>query len=249
MREAVRAARAGGEGEDARVPTSVEAVYLTLDAWEACEDILADASAAGVPVRSVSDEVLAALVDTVSPQGVLAVVHSVDVTLESVLAGSPRTLAVCVEVRDPGNAGTIIRAADAAGADAVVLTSSSVDVHSPKVVRASVGSLFHVPVVTGVALRDVLGACRSAGVSLLATAADGSLGLDELLDLTAAGTGPLLAPHAWLFGNEAHGLSDEALGLSDAAVSIPIHGAAESLNLAMAATLCLYASARARRDG
>ncbi len=187
------------------------------------------------------------MADTVTPQGVLAVVHLVDVSLTSVLERSPRTLAICVEVRDPGNAGTIVRAADASGADAVVLTTGSVDVHAPKVVRASAGSLFHVPVVTGVALRDVVGMCRDAGVVLLATAADGSLDLDQLLDRTAAGDGPLLEPHAWLLGNEAHGLSDEARGLSDAEISIPLHGAAESLNLAMAATLCLYASARARR--
>lgn len=247
VREAVRAARAGAEGEHAPVPTAVEVVYATPAAMAALPDVLADAAAVGTDVRSVSEEVLAVMADTVTPQGVLAVVHLVDVGLEQVLAAGPRTLAVCVEVRDPGNAGTVIRAADAAGADAVVLTAGSVDVHSPKVVRASVGSLFHVPVVTGVALRDLVGACRDAGVGLLATSAAGSLDLDDLLDRTASGQGPLLGPHAWLFGNEAHGLSDEAVGLSDDTVSIPIAGAAESLNLAMAATLCLYASARARR--
>ncbi|MFC5382199.1 TrmH family RNA methyltransferase [Aquipuribacter nitratireducens] len=227
-----------------RVRVAVEVLYVGPEADPA---YAAAARAARVPVRTASDEVLAAMADAVTPQPVLAVAAPVDVELSAVLADSPRTLAVLARVRDPGNAGTVVRAADASGADAVVLTTESVDVHAPKTVRSSAGSLFHVPVVVDVPYADVVRACRAAGLATLATAADAATDLDDLLDAAATGQGPLAAPHAWLLGNEAWGLPEADAALADARVAVPIHGSAESLNLAMAATVCLYASARARR--
>jgi RNA methyltransferase, TrmH family len=229
---------------DTRVGVVVDALYVGPDADPAYEQ---QARAAGIEVRTADAQVLAVMADAVTPQHVLAVAHHVDVTLEQVLAGRPRTLVVLARVRDPGNAGTVVRAADASGADAVVLTTESVDVHAPKVVRSTAGSLFHVPVVTGVSLEDVLAACRQAGIRTLATAAGAETDLDDLQDQAQSGRGALAEPHAWVLGNEAWGLPAREAAMADHRVSIPIHGHAESLNLAMAATVCLYASARAQR--
>ncbi len=235
---------AAAADDDTRVGVVVDALYLGPDAdpsWERA------AAAAGVEVRTASAEVMAVMADAVTPQPVLAVAHSVDVGLQQVLDGRPRTLVVLAQVRDPGNAGTVVRAADASGADAVVLTAGSVDVHAPKVVRSTAGSLFHVPVVTGLPLEQVLADLHAAGVRTLATAADGETDLDDLQDEAATGRGALTEPHAWVMGNEAWGLPAADAARADHRVRIPILGGAESLNLAMAATVCLYASARARR--
>jgi TrmH family RNA methyltransferase len=150
-------------------------------------------------------------------------------------------VAVLASVRDPGNAGTVVRTADAAGADGVVFAATSVDPYNAKCVRSSAGSLFHLPVVTGPALPDVLTGLRAAGLQVLA--ADGSA--SQVLD--GVGGPDLARPTAWLFGNEAWGLPDSLLQLADAAVAVPIYGQAESLNLAAAAAVCLYASARHTR--
>ena len=131
------------------------------------------------------------------------------------------------------------RRAAAAGADAVVLVRGSVDPTAPKVVRSTAGSLFHLPVVTGVALDDAVTALHNAGLTVLAADGRGDFDLFEAESL-------LEAPSAWLLGNEAHGLPSEALSRADAVVSIPIYGKAESLNVAAAAAVCLYASARAQ---
>jgi TrmH family RNA methyltransferase len=144
---------------------------------------------------------------------------------------------VCADVRDPGNAGTVVRCADAAGADLVVLAGTSVDPHNPKTVRASAGSLFHVPIAVEPDAAAAVTALREAGLTVVATAGDGEL---SLFDASA----PLDGPTAWLFGNEAHGLDPELAALADHRVSIPIRGRAESLNLSTAAALCLYESAR-----
>jgi TrmH family RNA methyltransferase len=177
------------------------------------------------------------MADAQTPQGLLAVCRIPEPSLDEVLATGPRVVAVLAHVRDPGNAGTVIRAADAAGADAVVVSDGSVDAYSPKVVRSTAGSLFHLPVVTGMPVAAALTGLRSAGLAVLAADGAGPRAVDEV---------DLSAPHAWLFGNEAWGLRDEDLAGADAVVRVPIHGRAESLNLAMAATVCLYASARHR---
>jgi len=236
--------------EAVAVPGIVRELYVTPDAAYRHAAILDVAAAGGVAPRLVTDEVLAAMAETVTPQGLLAVCRLVDVPLAAALAGSPRLVAVLARVRDPGNAGTVLRAADAAGAEAVVLTDASVDVHNPKCVRATAGSLFHLPVVTGVPLPDVVAALRAAGLTVLAADGAGDLDLDDLLDDAAADRpGGIAGPVAWIFGNEAWGLPAEDLALADGVVRVPVHGRAESLNLATAATVCLYAAARAQRRG
>ena len=248
--QAVREAVAAHAGRPGAV---VLELYATDEAAQRYADVLAAAAAGGLSVARVSDDVLAAMTGTVAPQGLLAVCATVDRPLDAVMTGlAPTLVAVLAHVRDPGNAGTVVRAADAAGADAVVLTEASVDVHNPKCVRSTAGSIFHLPVVQGVDLAETVTALRAAGLVVLAADGDGDRDLDDLLDDVGAGTEdgepPLLArPTAWLFGNEAWGLQDSYRALADAVVRVPIHGRAESLNLATAATVCLYASARAQR--
>ena len=227
---------------------AVRELYLTADAADRHADLVEAARAAGVPPRLATAQVLAAMADTVNPQGVLAVCGMIDVPLAQVLAARPLLVAVLAQVRDPGNAGTVIRAADAAGADAVLLTDCSVDVHSPKCVRSTAGSLFHLPVVVGVTLAQAVSGLRSAGLTVYAADGAGATDLDDLLDAAAAGgRGGLAGPVAWVFGNEAWGLPATDRELADATVRVPVHGSAESLNLATAATVCLYACARAQR--
>jgi RNA methyltransferase, TrmH family len=220
------------------LPALVE-LYADPDGRDRFADLL---RAAPCPVTPVTRDVLAAMAETVTPRGVLGVAPLLDVPLTTALAGQPRLVAVLENAQDPGNAGTVIRTADAAGADAVVLTEGSTDPHGGKCVRASAGSLWHLPVVHGAALPETVTALKDAGLAVLATAGDGEDDLDDLVD-----RGVLAAPTAWLLGNEAAGLSAQALELADRRVRIPIRGRAESLNVATAAAVCLYASARAQR--
>lgn len=297
VREAVR-----------HVPGQVRDVYLTPEATAHHREIVAAARAAGRYVHLGSPEVLSAM--SPDAQGVLAVLDATGPTTSAGLSdlaalrggAGPRLVAVLAEAADPGNAGTIIRAADAAGADAVVLAAGSVEALNPKVVRATAGSLFHLPVVTGTSLADTLAVLGARGATVLAADGAGEWDLDELQDrayahslgallrpgsaTAEAGAAPadldaadldtayldtvyldtayldtaelpaalapeLAAPTVWVFGNEAHGLADAQRALCDAVVRVPLHGLAESLNVASAAALCLYASARAqrRRDG
>ena len=187
----------------------------------------------------VDERALASLSDAVSPAGVVAVCRHLDAPLDRVVDTSARLLAICADVRDPGNAGTVIRTADAAGADAVVLAGQSVDAYNPKTVRSTVGSLFHLPLAVEPDAAAAVRAAQERGLTVLA--ADGA-GAVDLFDADLSG------PTAWLFGNEAWGLPDELAALADHRVAIPIHGRAESLNLATAAAVCLYASARAQRE-
>lgn len=192
-----------------------------------------------VPVREATTEVLTAMADAVTAQGIVAVARTPALEDPAVLPEGARLAAVLCRVQDPGNAGTILRAADAAGADVVVLTPGSVDPFNPKVVRSTAGSLFHVPLLVGVAARDAADAARTAGMQVWA--ADG-YAPDRLDALGAELTG---APTAWLFGNEAQGLDAAELACADRRVAVPLYGAAESLNVGTAATVCLYASAMA----
>jgi len=228
---------------------AVQDLYGTAEALARHEDVVAEARRRGVPVRPCTEEVLAEMADTVTPQGLVAVCRPVDVPLPAVLARRPRLVAVLAEVRDPGNAGTVLRAADAAGADAVVLTAGSVDPYNPKCVRATAGSLFHLDVVTGVGLPEAVAGLRGAGAAVLAADGEGAEDLDDLADAAHEGRGVLAGPVAWVFGTEATGLPPAARALADAVVRVPLHGRAESLNLATAAAVCLYAAARAHRPG
>ena len=217
-------------------------VFATSVATRRHDDLAAAAARHGVPWHVVGDDVVDALADTVTPQGLIARCAFVDVSTHDLLAGRPALLAVLDEVRDPGNAGTVIRCADASGAAGVALSGSSVDPYNAKAVRASAGSLFHIPLAVEPSLDPLVTAARDHGLQVLAADASGDLGLDRALE-----AGQLSRPTAWLFGNEARGLRDHALSLSDAVVSVPIHGRAESLNLATAVAVCLYASAWAQR--
>ena len=229
----------------------VEEVFADPSATGAAHDELSDtARDRGVPWRAVDAGALASLSGTVSPQGPVAVCRTVHRPLEHLLQrpdrpdGRPRLVVVCADVRDPGNAGTVLRCADAAGADLVVLAGTSVDAYNPKTVRASAGSLFHLPLALEADAAAVVALLARHGLRVLAATGSGEADLDDLAD-----DGTLRAPTAWLFGNEAHGLPDAIAASADARVRIPIHGRAESLNLATAAAVCLYASARAQRAG
>ncbi len=241
-----------------RLAAGGAAVVHEVFASEACLERLPELAdlARSTQLRIASDDVLAAMADTVNPQGIVAVCGFVDVGLESVLDAGPRLIAVMCQVRDPGNAGTVLRAADAAGADAVVLTGSSVDIYNPKAVRSTAGSLFHLPVVLGADVDDLVARCKARGIGVLAADGYGTVNLDKLQDENAArrlgnqhvsSDYALEAPTAWLFGNEAQGLSDDELALADHRVAVPVYGSAESLNLGTAATVCLYASARSQQ--
>jgi TrmH family RNA methyltransferase len=214
-------------------------LFVTEAAGRRHTELVDRAHALGVPVSPVTDRAAVGLSETATPPGIVAVCRVLDVPLATALAGRPRLVAVLADVRDPGNAGTVLRSADAAGADAVVLAGDSVDPYNGKTVRASAGSLFHLPVVRGAGLAGALAAARAAGLTVLA--ADGA-GERELTDLPE-----LAAPTAWLFGNEAWGLPAATGALADARVRIPISPRAESLNLAAAAAVCLFASATAQR--
>jgi RNA methyltransferase, TrmH family len=227
--------------EALRRPGVVTELFVTGQGRVRHGELTDRAAAAAIAVHEVSGQVMAELAQTITPQGVVAVCRFVDVPLGALLSVAPRLVVVLVSVRDPGNAGTVMRTADAAGADGVVFAAASVDPYNAKCVRSSAGSVFHLPVVAGPALAEVVTGLRAAGLQVLA--ADGSSG--QVLD---GAHGPdLTQPTAWLFGNEAWGLPDSLLELADAAVAVPIYGQAESLNLAAAAAVCLYASARHAR--
>jgi TrmH family RNA methyltransferase len=227
-------------------------LFVTVPARTRHHDLVAAIAAASIPVHVVSGEVMDELAQTVTPQGLLAICGFVDIPLAEVAprAGpalvapraGPALVALLANVRDPGNAGTVLRTADAAGAHAVVFADASVDPYNGKCVRASAGSLFHLPVVAGTRLEDAVVTLREAGLRIMA--ADGRAGrsLDD-----AEVQARLAGPTAWMFGNEAWGLPPELVALADEPVAVPIYGRAESLNLAAAAAVCLYASARAQR--
>ena len=218
-------------------------LFVTVPARTRHRDLVAAIAAAGIPVHVVSGEVMDELAQTVTPQGLLAVCGFVDVPLAQVARAEPALVALLANVRDPGNAGTVLRTADAAGAHAVVFADASVDPYNGKCVRASAGSLFHLPVVAGTRLEEAVVTLREAGLRIVA--ADGRAGrsLDDP-EVQAR----LAGPTAWMFGNEAWGLPPELVALADEPVAVPIYGRAESLNLAAAAAVCLYASARAQQS-
>jgi len=217
-------------------------LYLTEEAAERYPEFAERARSAGGRVSLATEEVLAAMSETNHPQGVIAVCPLVTRPLNAILASLPTSaplLVVLDRVSDPGNAGTIIRTADAMGADAVILTDGSVDPHNGKCVRSTAGSIFHVPISADVPADDVRDVIRDAGLSLVAADAHADACLDDAPDL-------LRGPIAWVFGSEAHGVESAWLASAAATLRIPMSGGAESLNLAASAAICLYATARAR---
>ena len=210
----------------------------TLFVGDPLEPLAIRAGQRGVEVQTVSAEVMAKLTSTVTPQGIVGVAPFVDTAFETLPTDG--CLVVLHEVRDPGNAGTVLRSSDAAGASGIVFTASSVDVYNPKTVRSSAGSIFHLPIARGTPALEVLERARAQGRRTLAMDARGA---DDLYATDLGG------PLALVFGNEAHGLPPQILEAVDGTVRIPHRGKAESLNLAAAATVCLFEWARQRRGG
>jgi TrmH family RNA methyltransferase len=215
-------------------------VFATVDASERHPDLMRQAEAAAAEWHVVTDDVVAEVADSVTPQGLVARCHSIVRSLAE-LPADVGFVVVCADIRDPGNAGAVIRCADAAGADAIVVAGDSVDPLNPKAVRASAGSLFHLPLVVHRDVPELLGELRSRGLQILAADASGDH------DIFDPSVDPV-RPTAWVFGNEAWGLPDDLLAQADTVVAVPIFGRAESLNLATAAAVCLYATAWARRS-
>lgn len=232
-----RAARFLAEGPNLVEAALRRGLVSEVFATEAAMDRFADLLAA-VPVQLVTERAAKALSDTVTPVGLVAVCRLPEVSLDDVLAAEPRLIAVPVQISEPGNAGTLIRAADAMGADAVVLAGNSVDPYNSKCLRASAGSIFSLPVIGEPDEAATVAQLQAAGMQVLATTIDGEVSLDDV-DLTG--------PTAWLFGPEAHGLPTELAVAADHRVHIPMPGHSESLNIASAASICLYQSARAHR--
>lgn len=223
-------------------PELVVELFATERAFRKHDDVASLASRTGARTELVTEQVLESMADTVTPQGFVAVCRQFPVSLDTLFEAKPKLVAVLEEVRDPGNAGTIIRAADSAGADAVVFSGHTVDLYNPKVVRSTTGSLFHLPIAVGATIDEVLARARSSGLHVIAADMSG----DDLL--VARTSGELALPTAWVFGNEAHGLSEDAVALVDRVITVPIYGHAESMNLATAASVCLYESAFAQRS-
>jgi RNA methyltransferase, TrmH family len=231
-------------GRGAADGSAITELFVTAAARSRHAGLVEDVARTAAPVHLVSVDVMAELAQTVTPQGLLAVCRFIDIPLAELAATSPLLVAVLANVRDPGNAGTVLRTADAAGAQGVIFADASVDAYNSKCVRSSAGSLFHLPLVVGASVAETVTALRDAGLSVLAAEGSAAQRLDEL-----DGDGRLALPTAWLFGNEAWGLPAELVALADDAVAVPIYGRAESLNLAAAAAVCLYASARAQHGG
>lgn len=246
MRAARRLARRAARDETGAL--RVEGRRAVLTAIEAGADVtevfvcdapdVADAAAArGIPVVPVTERVLAALSDVATPQGVVAVARSPHATLADV-ARDARLALVLADVRDPGNAGTLVRSAAAAGAAAVVFARASVDPFHPKTVRATAGTLFRVPIVRAVDLPDALGGLRRAGLRVVGADARAPSAWDD---------GRLDGRVALVVGNEAWGIGDEGRTLLDDVVGIPMPGAAESLNVGIAGSILLFEAVRRAR--
>lgn len=219
-------------------------LFCTEHAMERFEALVDAAAAAGVTISVVTDRAARSLSDTVTPTGIVALCRPVvrdgsasttDAT--GVSPETPRLVAVGQALAEPGNVGTLIRVADALGADEVWLTEGSVDPENPKAVRASAGSIFHVPVVRGIPESDLIDRAHRHGLQAVVATGDGELNVEEADEV-------LTAPTAWVFGNEAHGVPESMAAAADARVRIPLRGRAESLNIVTAASICLHTSAR-----
>ena len=210
-------------------------LFVTESAAQRFAALLAGLNA---PLHVVTERAAKALSDSVTPAGIVAVCERPVPDLDGVLAGAPRLIAVAVQIGEPGNAGTLIRIADAMGAAAVILGGHGVDPYNGKCLRASAGSIFALPVIVAPDIAATVAAVQAAGLQVLATTVDGELSLDDA---------ELTKPTAWLFGSESHGLSAQLAGQADHRVRIPMSGGAQSLNVAAAAAICLYQSSRAQR--
>ena len=227
--------------EGLRRPGTVIEVIIADDSLDHYRELLDTASNAGARLAVASARAVDDLAGTVTPQGLVAVCQMVDVPAVEALAGSPRLAVLCDQVRDPGNLGTVIRSADAFGADAVLVSRDSVDVYNAKTVRATTGSLFHLLLAIGVDLAEAVTLARESGLQVFGADAAAANKINHL-----AQSGELAEPTMWVMGNEAWGLPPEHQSLLDQLVALPLYGRAESLNLSTAAAVFLYASATAQ---
>jgi RNA methyltransferase, TrmH family len=222
-------------GEALGRPGALEVLFHT----DPSHPLVERARAAQVKTIHVNEEVAARLTSAVTPQGLVGIARFLDVGLDAIPDDAPCVILLHA-VRDPGNAGTVVRSADAAGADAVAFCDDSVDLYNPKTVRASAGSLFHLPVLRDQRTAEAIERLRAGGRTILGMDAAGEVDLYGV-DLTG--------PVAFVFGNEAWGLPTDVSDLTDRTVRVPIPGRAESLNLAAAAAICLFEWARRHREG
>lgn len=231
--------------EALRRPGAVIELIAADDSVDRHRDLVNAAGNAGVRTSVAPSRAVAELAATVTPQGLVAVCQMIDVTTDQALAGTPRLVVLCDQVRDPGNLGTVIRCADAFGADAVLVSEDSVDVYNAKTVRATAGSLFHLPLAIGVSVAAAIIRARESGLQIFGTDAAARHTINDLAE-----SGELAGPILWVMGNEAWGLQPQHRALVDRLVALPLYGQAESLNLSTAAAIFLYASATAQRvDG
>ena len=213
-------------------------LFVDEDAGGSLSGLVADVAASGTRITHVTPAVMKAMAQTQTPQGVLAVCALLpEGDLGTAMAG-PGPVVVLEAIADPGNVGTVIRTCDAVGAAAVVLTPESADSHNGKVVRSTAGSLFHLPVLSGRSIAEVVEAARRHGRIVAVLTGEGEIDLFQ-----AVGSGVVDRATVWIVGNEAHGVSDEARAIADLVVRIPMSGRAESLNAAVAAAAVLYVTA------
>lgn len=213
-------------------------LFVSDPAPPSMASLLEAARRCGVPVQFVSPPVMQAISDTETPPGAVAVVSFVDVDAETLLGRAPDLVVVLGEVRDPGNLGTILRTARAAGAGAVILGRGTVDVYNPKVVRASAGAIFRMPVAREVEIPWVLSELGNRGIRRIAADPQAPATYDEV---------DMRGPCALVFGNEAWGLPEEILATVDERASIPMQASAESLNVGISAAVFLFEAVRQRR--
>jgi RNA methyltransferase, TrmH family len=223
-------------------PATIIELIVADDSLERHRDLIDRASSAGARIGVASVPAVSELSATVTPQGLVAVCRMIDVSTVEALSRAPRLVVFCAQVRDPGNLGTVIRCADAFGADAVLVSRDSVDVYNGKAVRATTGSLFHLPVTIGVDLGEAITLARNSGLQVFGADAAAPYTINDL-----AASGQLALPTMWVMGNEAWGLPPEHQSMLDRSVALPLYGRAESLNLSTAAAVFLYASATAQR--
>lgn len=212
---------------------AIKRVYVTESGMKKLTEVVDSSVLSKHEVILVSDQVMNAMADSESPQGIIALCSTKSLKLQDLWDSKPKKIAFFWQIQDPGNAGTVIRSADAAGFDAVVFSTESVDVFNPKTVRATVGSLWHIPVVSDVDITEFIAEATEVGISLFALTGDGSETFDSTFVAKTSGK-----PSAWIFGNEARGLPD--LPSEIATVVIPMKGFAESLNVASAAAIVLH---------
>lgn len=192
----------------------------------------------GVPFEAVKDEIFAKMSDTVTPQGILCVLYKMDHNLEVMLEDKEGTFLVLEDIQDPGNLGTMIRTGEGAGIAGVIMSSQTVDIYNPKVIRSTMGSIYRVPFCYVDDLPAALRLLRKRGVHTYAAHLDGDRYYDECFFSGQTGL---------LIGNEGNGLSDEVTSLAEHKLKIPMEGKVESLNAAISASILMYEAYRQKK--